>query len=249
MSEIDHEGGDAGDSSVAGLHPGAHKRLTPGSAIHFRGPTLFEHVARVVCRAGCLPRKELYESWEVARRVQRRRRGGRVVDLACGHGLLGACLLLLDRTRTQALCVDRELPPSAHRLRAALVDEWPFLAERLVLRQGAVADTPLSPEDVVVSIHACGRLTDLVLDRAVAARAFVAVLPCCHVVDPHDPLCGWLDPALAVDVHRAQRLAMAGYRVRTQVIPDEITPKNRLLLAWPARAAVSTDWRHRQEER
>jgi hypothetical protein len=42
---------------------------------------------------------------------------------------------------------------------------------------------------------------------------------------------GWLDPALAIDVRRAERVQRLGYRVWTQVIPGDITPKNRLLLA------------------
>ncbi len=41
---------------------------------------------------------------------------------------------------------------------------------------------------------------------------------------------GWLDPALAIDVTRATRLEAKGYRVWTQTIPKDITPKNRLLL-------------------
>jgi hypothetical protein len=43
----------------------------------------------------------------------------------------------------------------------------------------------------------------------------------------------WLDGPLAVDVTRAARLRSGGYRVYTQVIPGDITPKNRLLLAEP----------------
>jgi hypothetical protein len=35
-----------------------------------------------------VPRKELFETWEIARRARRRFRGGRVVDMAAGHGLL-----------------------------------------------------------------------------------------------------------------------------------------------------------------
>ena len=62
--------------------------------------------------------------------------------------------------------------------------------------------------------------------------ARVVVLPCCHDVESCDvgPLGGWLDPSLAIDVMRATRLEQRGYRVRTQVIPEAITPKNRLLL-------------------
>jgi hypothetical protein len=44
---------------------------------------------------------------------------------------------------------------------------------------------------------------------------------------------GWLDGPLAVDATRAARLRAAGFRVRTQTIPQEITPKNRLLLGEP----------------
>jgi hypothetical protein len=41
-------------------------------------------------------------------------------------------------------------------------------------------DVPITSGDLVVSVHACGALTDVVLDRAIAAQARVAVLPCCH---------------------------------------------------------------------
>ena len=41
------------------------------------GGSLFDRLGRAVCEAGCLPRKELYEAWEVARRVRRWCRGGR----------------------------------------------------------------------------------------------------------------------------------------------------------------------------
>jgi 2-polyprenyl-3-methyl-5-hydroxy-6-metoxy-1,4-benzoquinol methylase len=85
----------------------------------FAGETLFDRIARAVCHAGCLPRKELYEAWEMARRVRRRFRGGRVVDLACGHGLLAQIMLLLDSKSPTALAVDLHLPQSAATLAAA----------------------------------------------------------------------------------------------------------------------------------
>jgi hypothetical protein len=61
----------------------------------------------------------------------------------------------------------------------------------------------------VVSSHACGSLTDRVLDAAIGASATVAVLPCCHEMGGRDagPLAGWVDGALAIDVARAMRLA------------------------------------------
>jgi len=202
----------------------------------FPGDTLFDRIARAVCHAGCLPRKELFEAWEVARRVRRRFRGGRVVDLACGHGLLAGILLLLDDSSPQAIAIDRRLPESAAKLQAVLEVEWPRIAGRVELREGEIESLKLGADDLVVSVHACGALTDRVLELAIAARARLAVLPCCHDLQSCDDggLRGWLDGPLAIDATRAARLRAAGYRVLTQIIPAEITPKNRLLLAEPA---------------
>jgi SAM-dependent methyltransferase len=215
--------------------PSSRSRLSSHDLARFAGETLFCRVARALCLADCVPRKELYESWEVARRARRLLRGGRVVDLACGHGLLAQLMLLLDGSSPSAVAVDLKLPPSASRVAEALSAAWPKLAGRVDLREQPLAGVSLESGDVVVSCHACGPLTDEVLDRALSVRARVVVLPCCQSSASSDlgGLGGWLDPALAVDVTRVARLRAAGYQVHTQNIPAEITPKNRLLLATP----------------
>jgi hypothetical protein len=211
---------------------GARDRLTRHDLGRFPGDTLFDKLGRVVCGVGKLPRKELFEAWEVARRVRRWRRGGRIVDVAGGHGLLAHAMLLLDDTSPEALVVDPNVPPSSTALHAAIVAEWPRLRERVTFVPRDIREFPLTSSDVVVSSHACGGLTDVVLDAAASARAAVAVLPCCHDLDRRDAgaLTGWLDGAMAVDVLRATRLEAKGYHVRTQTIPSDITPKNRLLI-------------------
>lgn len=215
----------------------SRNRLTERLLYQFAGDTLFDRIARAVCRAGCLPRKELYEAWEVARRVRRRFRGGRIVDLACGHGLLAQILLLLDDSSPAALAVDRHIPRSAATLAGSLNESWPRLNGRVQFVEADLRDVPLHRDDVIVSGHACGGLTDLVLSRAVEVGARVAVLPCCHDLRDADlgGLQGWLDGPLAMDVLRVSRLRSQGYRVVTQQIPGDITPKNRLLLAEPLR--------------
>jgi hypothetical protein len=214
-------------------------RLTDRDVDRFPGQTLFDRLGRAVCHAGCLPRKELYEAWEVARRVRRLFRGGRVVDLCGGHGLLAQTMLLLDDSSRSALVVDPALPASAAKVREALVAAWPRLAGRIDFAAAAIGDVEILETDVVVSSHACGALTDAVLERAVAARARVAVLPCCHDLDSCDAgaLGGWVDGPLAIDVMRAVRLEQQGYRVWTQTIPTDITPKNRLLIGAPRTGA------------
>lgn len=213
----------------------SRNRLTEKLLHQFAGETLFDAIARAVCRAGCLPRKELYEAWEVARRVRRRFRGRRVVDLACGHGLVAQILLLLDDTSPSALAVDQRLPKSAAALEASLCQAWPRLQGRVRYLETDLRDVPLLRDDLIVSAHACGGLTDLILERAAEVGARVAVLPCCHDLQRADlgGLEGWLDGPLAMDATRAARLRSQGYRVFTQLIPGDITPKNRLLMAEP----------------
>ena len=208
-------------------------RLTRRDLQRFPSQSLFDRIARAICDAGCLPRKELYEAWEVARRVRRVFRGGRVVDLASGHGLLAHMMLLLDDSSPSAVAIDKTRPPSSMAIHDHLARVWPRLSHSVEFVMGALDAVPLQAADVIVSSHACGALTDFILDRAVAARARVAVLPCCHDRKACDagPLGGWLDAPLAIDTMRAIRLQQAGYSVRTQKIDPKITPKNRLLIA------------------
>lgn len=215
--------------------------LTPHDLGRFGSETLFDRIARAVCAAECVPRKELFESWEVARRVRRRLRGGRVVDLACGHGLIAHLMLILDDRSPCALAADVQLPPSASRVARSLASTWPRIAERVTLEARTVASVDLDSNDIVVSAHACGALTDEILERAIEAGASLAVLPCCHDAKRNDTggLEGWMDVALAIDATRAARLRSRGYVVHTQAIPPEITPKNRLLIATRSKCNAS----------
>jgi SAM-dependent methyltransferase len=212
--------------------PGSRSKLTARDLGRFPSGSLFDAVGRAVCRAGCLPRKELYEAWEVARRVRRRIRGRRILDLACGHGLLAHLLLLLDDTSPEAIALDVQVPASAARVAESLGEAWPRLRGRVAFQRGTIADAHVRASDLVGSVHACGALTDAVLDAAIAEGAPVAVLPCCQNIKTNDlgGLAGWLEPTLAIDVTRAARLRAHGYTVRTERIPAAITEKNRLLV-------------------
>jgi Methyltransferase domain len=68
------------------------------------------------------------------------------------------------------------------------------------LREQADYELSLGPGDLLISVHACGALTDRVLERALAARCRVAVVPCCHDEDTCDTgnLTGWFDVATAI---------------------------------------------------
>ena len=194
---------------------------------------------RIGALSGVVP-EALQFAWEVARRVRRRIRGRRVLDLAGGHGLLAQALLLLDDTSPSAVVVDRVVPPSAATLSERLAATWPRLRGRVAYEVGDLGAISVSPDDLVVSCHACGALSDAVLTRAIDARAAVAVLPCCHDDGVSDAgvLAGWLTTPMAIDVMRAMRLQGASYTVWTQTIPEVITPQNRLLIGVPRATVV-----------
>ena len=166
--------------------PSSKGRLTARDVGRFPDDTLFHRVARAVCHAGCLPRKELYEAWEVARRVRRLFRGGRVVDLGAGHGLLGQILLLLDNSSPSALVADRTLPPSSARVHDVLVEAWPRLSGRVTFVVSEIDDVAIGPTDVVVSSHACGALTDRVLRDSSSSTYLLKNLLC------FSTFAGWL---------------------------------------------------------
>ena len=207
-------------------------RLTPQQQSLFPGDNLFDKIARAVCRAGTLPRKELYETWEMAKRIRRRYRGGRILDLACGHGLLAHILLILDDSSATAIAVDNKIPLNAARISETLIASWPRLTNRITYEEMDIKEITILPDDMVVSAHACGSLTDLIIDKATEQHARIAVLPCCHDLNESSTggLEGWIEKTLAVDAVRAMNLRSKGYQIVTQKIPDTITPKNRLLM-------------------
>ena len=218
------------------LDKSSHNILNRYTAERIQGETLVARIGRAVCEAECLPRKEFFEAWETARRIRRQMRGGNVLELAAGHGLLSMILILLDDTSTRARCVDVARPTTFGRLLEVFERRWPRLKNRIEYLDQRIDQTKATAADLAVSVHACGALTDQVLDLAERARCPVAVLPCCHDFNNCDlgSLTGWMDGSLAIDATRVARLRSAGYRVATLKIPGDITPKNRLLLGWPA---------------
>jgi len=215
------------------MNRSSKNRLTEKERFLFQTDSLFDRIGRAVCDAGFLPRKELFEAWETARRVRRHFRGGRIVELACGHGLAAHIMLLLDNSSEEAIAVDPAISDNAYKLSAILSECWPRLKNRIHFVNKPLQTFEILPDDLVLSVHACGELTDIIIDRAATAGARIAVLPCCHDVDRSDTggLSGWLDGPLAVDVMRAAKLWNLGYQVLTKEIPKEVTPKNRLLMA------------------
>ena len=268
----------------------SRSRLSPADARRFPGDDTFAAVARAVCSADVLPRKELFETWEAALVITEafgeRLRGvfpqdlsssaatteTRVADLAGGHGFLALALLVLNPALRSAVVVDRRKPDSHERLVSCLTKAFPKLRlharVRFVEASVTEAETRNATRVVFAAVHACGDLSDAVLALAVAARAPVALVPCCHRgLGSARRLAKRLDevmprgetnenetkeetkrnvsPSVAVDVARLETLRRAGYDVAAATLPREITPQNRVILG---ACAPRDDGKHSVED-
>ena len=222
--------------------PGSRNKLTPSHARHYPGDGLLDTLGRTICAVDCLPRKELHEAWEMATRIRAWLASfpnGRVVDLCAGYGLLAQVLLLLDAdVRSTALAVDIRLPKNHVLVHDAVVATFPVLTGRVTFQRARLEDVALGVDDVIVSAHACGALSDGVLSRAAAVGARVALMPCCHLTRWRPDLVDRADPAACIDEERASCLAERGYDVLVDTIPANVSAKNRLLLGRPRVATL-----------
>ena len=216
-----------------------HTRSKTGTRARdlFTGDRLNEKLALALIDARVLPFKEILESFEFFEHVRRRVWAPQVVDLCCGHGLVGMLYGIHLRKVTQVRLIDRRRPASVDLILDALQPVAPWLRAKVVFEARSIDAVTIEGPTAVLGIHACGTATDAVLERALAGRHPVAVLPCCH---PKRSLPGpatlgqALGIGLATDIHRTYRLEAAGYRTRWSQLPSEITPMNRVITAWPA---------------
>ena len=216
----------------------AHSRssvTTPMTARVFNSDSLQDRYVRELALEKTLPVKEVLESFEFFASARKHVRTRCVADLCCGHGLTGILFALFERVVERVVLIDREQPPSHTKALAAAIRVGPWVADKVEYRTARMKDVGqhLEPQTSVIAVHACGTLTDRCLDCAVEAAGAVALMPCCY------PDRGCQAPAalqlslgsrLAFDIDRTYRLEAAGYRVRWDAIPEEITPMNRVLI-------------------
>ena len=236
------------------MPPVVASRLRAADVRHFAGDSTFHQVARAVCTAdAAIARKELPECWAMATRIhdefwRSAEPPRRVVDVAAGHGLLGWFLLALCYSARAPLpvvyAVDERMPASAGKLRDSFGEAFPRLRAQHRYIVGDARDVAAAGDTLVCGLHACGGLSDIVIDVALEGSSALALVPCCHSTKQlHDEAAAakvGLDEA--IDAARVRRLAAAGWTVeRDTLCPREITPKNGLILARPSAVVAAVE--------
>lgn len=193
-----------------------------------------------LCKTQALDLKEYFEACEFFLRTRKRVRRPILVDLACGHGLVGLLFAAFEPSVERVMLIDAARPPSHDVVAAAVAEVAPWALAKVSFAEmdiRASLPIPATAARGVVSIHACGQLTDAVLLAAASMKATVAVMPCCYTGTSKGSPSGIrraLGVSMAADIDRSYRLQAAGYDVDWAAIPGAVTRMNRILIGSPS---------------
>ena len=202
---------------------------------YFRSDTPIDRFIRELIDTHATSYNELLESLEVFGHIRKVLRKPHILDLCCGHGLVGTLFALLERRVHRVTLLDTRIPDSLASVLNAAIRIGPWVKDKVSVHQAEIdqAQPHLTRDTAVTAIHACGTLTDRALDLASENRSSVAVMPCCgHQKNPETPAVIYreLGVKLGVDVDRTHQLSAKGYRVIWRYLPEEITTMNRLII-------------------
>ena len=174
-----------------------------------------------------------------------------IQDLCSGHGLTGMLFLActppgrIPNTSVRIELVDKVEPKSHSILRDCISEICPWVSEDTV----SFVSTPLNDytdkasnkkihgneATIVISTHACGSLTDKVLEYSINSEAAsLAVMPCCYTGTDEGAPYGvrrMLGVGLSADVRRSFYLQENNYHADFGAIPRAVTPMNRIIVA------------------
>mmetsp|Transcript_37196 Transcript_37196/g.78475 ORF Transcript_37196/g.78475 Transcript_37196/m.78475 type:complete len:578 (+) Transcript_37196:236-1969(+) len=252
---------------------------------------VFDQFAQTVCHAGVVARKEVFETWASALYIYSYFLSGeacegrsikRVVDVAAGHGLLAWALLILDDEHQKvqaddtstsssmrpltAFCLDVQMPRSAEKIYASMIEKWPHLEERFDYVEGRLEQLVPHASCLLASVHACGILSDILITTTAEHGLPLALVPCCHsrkrkVLEVASPFArsvyediilnnkggGVTDLADRLDFARMSALENAGLNVREVFLPSIFTGKNRLIMGFLPKLRVQSTFRKKDE--
>ena len=155
-----------------------------------------------------------------------------LIDYCCGDGALGA--LFDNHPLVQEIqFIDIRRVRVFKRKTSALNKPFHLVLEGLETHS-------LPANSLVVAVHACGVLTDRVIEKAVLTRNPFAVMPCCYR-NRMSSLKPSSNHSLPVsysrkDYYDALRMEYAkerGYRTEMRAIDRRITPMNQVIIGAP----------------
>ncbi|MBU1975459.1 MAG: SAM-dependent methyltransferase [Nanoarchaeota archaeon] len=110
--------------------------------------------------------------------------------------------------------------------------------------QASIIDVEVQGNAAVVAVHACGGLTDRVLEKAVEAKVPFGIMPCCYrlgiaeydlALPPDARKQLYKNQQDYYDTRRIQFAIENGFEARIERIDSRISPMNNVLVGIPRR--------------
>ncbi|MBT6773872.1 methyltransferase [Candidatus Woesearchaeota archaeon] len=152
-----------------------------------------------------------------------------VYDLCCGKGIVGTYFSL---KRNNVTAVDNSGNNKRNQLIKRLDEKFYDFINTSIYDHGH-----LQNDSLVLSLHACGNLTDKVIELALQSQSDFAVMSCCHgdkqYFSPREipdvNLVDKLGRDHYADLLRLNYVSEIGYTAGIFEISEDITPKNRII--------------------
>jgi hypothetical protein len=156
-----------------------------------------------------------------------------VYDLCSGNGLNGAYWLINDMAG-RVHYFDLKKNHHFEKLRNGLPSNYEHHGVNILEE-----DIEIEKGGLVASIHACGVLTDKVMNIAMAQRNPFAVVPCCNDYDNNvhfspEVIKYFEDKDGAIDAARIRKAQEQGYNVVLRAVPKDITTQNKVIIGIPS---------------
>lgn len=155
-----------------------------------------------------------------------------VYDLCAGNGLNGFYCLKKGKANFVHF-YDKERNNSFNIVSNYLENNYQF--HQVDIRKEEIE---MEEDSLVTAIHACGDLTDKVIEIATSQGKPFAVVPCCHEKENYyfsQEIMDYFDNVEdVVDALRMKRAERKGYKILLRNIPGEVTRKNRIIIGKPS---------------
>lgn len=198
-----------------------------------------ERIHQAVLNSG-MPEKEFYEAKEFYTkikpvffeyfRLKNDDQLDQVIDFCSGNGLNGI-FWLLHQAAASVSFVDNKDNSNFNKLEYLL---GPYISNSSFSE--SIPDVS-KEKTAFTAIHACGELTDWLIDTAVKTRKPFGVMPCCHLNDNNVIKKSILNYFSAkdecIDIARIITIKQSNYRVLVRNISKTITDKNRIIVGVP----------------
>lgn len=204
---------------------------------HFQSDSLLDKLSSILCKADIISKKEYCESMEVIKSLQRTSSLHNVkyiYDICGGHGLTAIFSAIISKNTEKIFIIDLKKPDSFDKLINCYKEEFPYILERIEFVNEDYNKVQYLQGSLIIAVHACGFRTDEILDLAIENSCNILIMPCCYKkksltekIKKYSDIYPLRD---LVDVTRIMKLHSSGYSSCVRLIPEKITPMNKLFI-------------------